>query len=80
MILVQLPTEPSYWGSSATKADVERIVKNLETLIRSEFSDAPFEIWFERTETPRGTGIHGDDDDACAAIFEFVQNNWTAAL
>jgi hypothetical protein len=80
MITVQLPTEPMYWGSTATDADVTRALDNLEAMIRREFSDAPFEIAFERTGTPTGSGIHGDDAEAVEAIREFIETNWTAAL
>jgi hypothetical protein len=80
IITVQLPTETSYWGSTATDADVTRALDNLEAMIRREFSDAPFEIAFERTRTPTGSGIHGDDADTVEIIREFIETNWTAAL
>lgn len=80
MITVQLPTELSYWGSTATEADVTRILDNLEAMIRSEFADAPFELHFERTATPMPRGVIGDDDEAVEAVFEFIATNWTNAL
>lgn len=82
MILVQIPTEISYWGSNISESDVERIADNLEHLIRSEFSDAPFEIQFERTATPIRGGVHCDDGDFDAeeSVRDFIQNNWDKAL
>jgi hypothetical protein len=80
MITVQMPTEPSYWGSTATDADVARAIGNLEEMVRREFSDAPFEIRFERLAEPVGRGIHGDDQEAVEEIFEFISAYWTAAL
>lgn len=77
-ITVQLPTEPSYWGSTATKADVDRIIGNLETMIRNEFSGV--DIDFQRMSEPRGRGIWGDDESVIDDIHQFIQDNWTAAL
>ena len=54
-VLVQLPTEVSYWGSTATESDVARICGNLESLIRAEFS-ARLNLTFERTVYPCGGG------------------------
>lgn len=80
MITVQLPTEISYWGDTANESDIERICDNMESMIRNEFSEAPFEIQFERTATPRGNGVHGDNADACAEVYDWIQNNWVMAL
>jgi hypothetical protein len=80
MITVQLPTEPSYWGSTATESDVTRALENLEAMIRSEFADAPFELHFERTSTPMPRGVIGHDEEAVEAVFEFIATNWTNAL
>jgi hypothetical protein len=80
MITVQLPTEPSYWGSTANEADVTRANDNLEAMIRSKFADAPFEIRFERTATPTPRGVIGHDEEAVEAVFEFIATNWTNAL
>lgn len=78
-VKVQLPTEPSYWGQSATKADVERILSNLETMIRSEFSHHA-DLEFERTATPQGSGVHSADDFLATDICMWIEDNWTAAL
>lgn len=82
MILVQIPTETSYWGSNISESDVERIADNLEHLIRSEFADAPFGIQFERTATPIRGGVHCDDGDFYAvwSVRDFIENNWHKAL
>ena len=80
MITVQLPTEPSYWGSTATESDVTRALDNLESMVRREFVDAPFEIRFERLVEPVGRGVDGDDLDAVEAVFDFISAYWTHAL
>ena len=77
---VQLPTEPSYWGSDATDSDVERILSNLESMISREFADSQYNISFERTATPIGSGVDGDCEAACDDVRLFIQENWTAAL
>jgi hypothetical protein len=79
-ITVQLPTEISYWGSSTSESCVDRILSNLESMISREFSDSPYNIRFERTENPIGSGIHGDCEAACDDVRLFIEENWTAAL
>ncbi|NDG64427.1 MAG: hypothetical protein EBY29_13335 [Planctomycetes bacterium] len=79
-ITVQLPTEISYWGSTATEAHVDRILSNLETMIAKEFSDSPYNINFERTANPSGSGIHGDCEAACDDVRLFIEENWMNAL
>jgi len=78
-VLIQLPTETSYWGSDATQADVSRILDNLQSMIRAQFAGY-FDLTFERTATPRGSGVHSDDNDAVELISEWISDNWTAAL
>jgi hypothetical protein len=78
-VLIQLPTDPSYWGSTATQADVSRILDNLQSMIRAQFAGY-FDLTFERTATPRGSGVHSDDNDAVELISEWISDNWTAAL
>ena len=78
-VLIQLPTDPSYWGSTATQADVSRICDNLQSMIRAQFAGY-FDLTFERTATPRGSGVHSDDSDAVELISEWISDNWTAAL
>ena len=78
-VLIQLPSDPSYWGSTATQADVSRILDNLQSMIRAQFAGY-FDLTFERTATPRGSGVHSDDSDAVELISEWISNNWTAAL
>jgi len=78
-VLIQLPSDPSYWGSTATQADVSRILDNLQSMIRAQFAGY-FDLTFERTATPRGSGVHSDDSDAVELISEWISDNWTAAL
>ena len=78
IITVQLPTETSYWGSTATEADVYRIIGNLEMMIRSQFPDV--DIDFQHMQEPRGRGIWGDDECLMDSIHQFIQDNWTSAL
>ena len=77
-VTIQLPTEPSYWGSIATEADVDRILGNIEIMIRNEFADV--QIDFQRMREPRGRGIWGDDECLMDSIHQFIQDNWTSAL
>jgi len=78
-ILIQLPTEPSYWGSTATPADVERIIDRLEGMLRSEFGDR-YDLLFERRPQPEGSGVHCVHDGSAQEVWEWIGNNWTAAL
>jgi hypothetical protein len=78
-IQIQLPTDPSYWGSTATDSDVERILDRLESMLSQEFSSRA-DLRFERTETPRGTGVHSEDDELAEEVFRWIEENWTAAL
>lgn len=79
-ITVQLPTEISYWGSDCREQDIDRILSNLETMIEREFSDSPYNISFERTATPIGSGVNGDCEAACDDVRTFIEENWTSAL
>jgi hypothetical protein len=78
-IFIQLPTEVSYWGSTATESDVSRICDNLESMIRVEFG-ARLDLTFERTQTPRGGGVHSAHEDSAQEVWNWIANNWTAAL
>ena len=78
-VLIQLPSDPSYWGSTATQADVSRILDNLQSMIRAQFAGY-FDLTFERTATPRGSGVHSDDSDAVELISEWISDHGTAAL
>ena len=79
-VLIQLPSDPSYWGSTANEvADLPNILDRMESMIRAEFEEE-FDLTFERTQTPRGGGVHSDDSFAVELIFDWISNNWTAAL
>lgn len=78
-VLIQIPTEVSYWGSEVTESDVARICDNLESIIRAEFS-ARLNLTFERTISPRGGGVHSLHEDSAQDVWNWIANNWTAAL
>lgn len=78
-VLIQLPTEVSYWGSEATESDVARICDNLESLIRAEFG-ARLNLTFELTVSPRLGGVHSMHEDSAQDVWNWIANNWTAAL
>ena len=78
-VLIQFPTEPSYWGSSATARDVSRILDNLEEMIESRFGEF-VELRFERVQNPRGCGVHCDCDETVETIHRWIEENWEAAL
>lgn len=78
-VTIQLPTEASYWGSEAAETDVSRICDNLESMIRAEFEDR-LNLCFERTPTPRGGGVHCEHEDSAQDVWNWIANNWTAAL
>ena len=78
-VLIQLPTEVSYWGSTATESNVSRICDNLESLIRAEVGER-LVLNFERTATPLGDGISSDHEDSAQEVWNWIANNWTTAL
>ena len=78
-VFIQLPTEVSYWGSTATESDVSRICDNLESLIRAEFGER-LVLNFERTATPLGDGVSSDHEDSAQEVWNWIANNWTTAL
>ena len=79
-VLIQLPTEPSYWGSTANETnDLPNILDRMESMIRAEFG-ARFDLTFERTQTPRGGGVHSECDETVETIHRWIEENWEAAL
>jgi hypothetical protein len=78
-ILVQLPTEPAYWGSTATPDDVDRIIDRLRDMILMEFGER-FDLSFMRMAQPEGSGVHCIHDGSAQEVWEWIGNNWTAAL
>lgn len=79
IVLIQLPTEPSYWGSTASTRDVSRILDNLEEMISSRFEEF-CEIRFDRVQNPTGCGVHCDCDETVETIHRWIEENWEAAL
>ena len=79
-VLIQIPTDPTYWGSTANETnDLPNILDRMESMIRAEFG-ARFDLAFERTQTPLGQGVHSDDEDSEQEIWNWISENWTAAL
>ena len=78
-VFIQIPTEVSYWGSTATESDVSRMCDNLESMIRAEFGER-LVLNFERTANPRGGGVHSAHEDSAQEVWNWIANNWTAAL
>lgn len=78
-ITITLPTEPSYWGSAATSADVDRIIDTLESMIQTEFGER-FDLSFQRMPLVLSSGVHCIQDDCAQEVWEWIGDNWTDAL
>jgi hypothetical protein len=48
-------------------------------MIRAEF-EARLDLTFERTATPLGDGVSSDHEDSAQEVWNWIANNWTAAL
>lgn len=52
-------------------------------MISREFEDR-FDLRFEKTENPRGSGVSSDDGDQeteeAHEVFRFMEEHWTSAL
>lgn len=78
-ITVQIPTEPSYYGSTCTSEQVDIIATRLESMLRNQFDD--HHITFERTPTPSRSGVRClEDSDLAEEVADWIAENWTAAL
>lgn len=69
---VQVSTDPSYYGSTCTQADADRIAESLSQMIRSEYPGIQI--------TTSGRPVSGPDSDVVEEIRQWVEANWTAAL
>ncbi|TXH40546.1 MAG: hypothetical protein E6Q97_39435 [Desulfurellales bacterium] len=69
---VTVTNDPSYYGSSCTQADAERIAASLGDMIRGEFPGIRI--------TDSGRGVCGPDDEVVEQIRQWVEENWTNAL
>jgi hypothetical protein len=81
-ILIQLPTDPTCWGSTKYEADPDNlsdILDRMESMICSEF-EGRFDLDFERTQTPRGCGVHSENKSAQDEVWEWIGDHWTHAL
>lgn len=74
---VAVSIEPSYYGSSCTPEDAERIADNLSSLIQWEFPG----IRIERFVDGRGSSkTTGPNEDETQRINLWIEENWTKAL
>jgi hypothetical protein len=73
---VRVSTDPSYYGSTCTQADADRIAGNIEKLILAEF---PGVTVIKESEIG-GRGVEGPDQETVDAISDWIASNWTAAL
>ena len=79
-VLIQIPADPQYWGSTVNEVeDLANILDRMESMIRAEFG-ARFDLTFEQTQTPLGRGVHSDAEDSAEEIWNWISDNWTAAL
>ena len=79
-VLIQLPSDPQYWGSTTNEVtDLPNILDRMESMIRTEFEEK-FDLAFERTQTPLGSGVHSDDEESAQEVWNWISENWTAAL
>ena len=78
-VSIQLPTDPQYWGTHVNATDVDQLCGRLESMIRTEFGDC-VNLEFDRTPTPRGGGVHCEHEATAQDVWNWIANNWTAAL
>ncbi len=83
IVQIQLPTDASYYGASCPEDRVDGIISRLQSMISREFEDR-FDLRFEKTENPRGSGVSSDDGDQeteeAHEVFRFMEEHWTSAL
>ena len=76
-INVQIPTEPSYYGSDCTQEDADSIAESLSSLIRNQFPGIATEIHVDG----RGSGkTTGPNEAVVERINLWIETNWTTAL
>lgn len=69
---VCVSNDPSYYGSTCTQADADRIASDLGRMIAAEFPGIQI--------TSSGRPVAGPDADVVEEIRQWVETNWTAAL
>jgi hypothetical protein len=77
---VKISNEPSYYGSTCTQQDADRICGALRTLIMGEFPGIQVDIYNESVINERSSSTFGSDQEVVEQINEWIENNWTAAL
>jgi len=78
-VLIQIPTEISYWGDSVTRDEVPFICDNMESILESQFGHR-FHLSFHRTPTPYRECVQSDDEDAVLEMRQWILDNWYKAL
>ena len=78
-VFVQLPLDPVYWGHDVDPDSVSTYCDRLQGYLVAEFADM-MALEFERTATPRPTGVFADDEELVVLVYQWIQNNWTSVL
>jgi hypothetical protein len=68
--------DPSYYGSTCTVDDADRIADSIGRLAQEQFPGLQVEIYPEIGPA----GVRGPDPDVCEQITDWVATNWTNAL
>lgn len=74
---VSISREPSYYGSTCSQDDANRIAQALEGLIQEQFPGVQTVDHYDGRGSGRTTG---PDDSVIETINDWIANNWTAAL
>jgi hypothetical protein len=73
---VRVSTDPSYYSSTCTQADAERISDNIAKLVEAEFLG----VSIIKESEIGGRGVSGPDQEIVDEISDWISTNWTAAL
>lgn len=78
-VTVQIPTEPSYYGSDTTAEEVPMIADRLESMILNEFGWPEIKFVFERVE--HGNRVTCPEaPDIAEDISRWIAAKWTRAI
>ncbi len=73
---VRISTDASYYGSTCTQADADRIADAITKLVEAEFPG----VTVIKEREIGGRGVEGPDQETVDAISDWIASNWTAAL